>query len=192
MANSMEPPGAPPSPSTCQQGPCSGWMPRAHARHCTRVSDGRHPDVEPVRRCRRNLVRNDVCQSWELPWADLQDQSCRDFTSLAGLHGLRAGVVRARDGRLYCTGTGGATGAGSVSRIEANGAVTVLHNFNGSDGVSPVAELVEIDDGTFVRHDVIRHRHTWNDLPSGPRHRVGHDACIASVRDPMAQRHSAG
>ena len=73
-----------------------------------------------------------------------------DFTSLAGLQeGLRAGVVRARDGRLYFTRTGVATSAGSVSRIEANGSVTVLHNFNGSDGANPDAELVEIDDGTL-------------------------------------------
>ena len=74
-----------------------------------------------------------------------------DFTSLAALHELRAGVVRARDGRLYFTRSGGPTSAdyGGVSRIDANGAVTTLHDFNGSDGVNAVAELVEIDDGTL-------------------------------------------
>jgi len=65
---------------------------------------------------------------------------------------MRAGVIQARDGRLYGTADGSHTisvppNNGSVYRIEANNAFTTLHSFPGTDTAYPVAELVEADDG---------------------------------------------
>ena len=65
-------------------------------------------------------------------------------------------MIQARDGRLYGTGSDGITVCnpicridfGSVFRVEGNGTLTVLHQFD-ADSASPVAELVEIDDGSL-------------------------------------------
>jgi uncharacterized repeat protein (TIGR03803 family) len=78
-----------------------------------------------------------------------------DFTTLSSrAHWMRAGVIQARDGRLYGTESGGFVNAffhsyGSVFRVEANGTLTALHQFDGTDSAFPVAELVEIDDGSL-------------------------------------------
>ena len=68
-------------------------------------------------------------------------------------HWLRAGVIQARDGRLYGTRPAASVrdpaAFGDVFRVEANGTRTALHRFDGSDRVNPVAELVEIDDGSL-------------------------------------------
>jgi len=80
--------------------------------------------------------------------------SAGDFTTLASVHLLRAGVIRPRDGRLYFT-TGAAQQNttnvwGSVERVEIEGTGRLLlHRFNGLDSSNPVAELVEIHDGTL-------------------------------------------
>jgi len=78
-----------------------------------------------------------------------------DFTRVSGNYFLRAGVIQARDGRLYGTESGGPGFCGpcpfthgSVFRVEGNGTLTVLHQFD-ADSASPVAELVEIDDGSL-------------------------------------------
>ena len=116
-----------------RQGPCSRWMPRARARRCTlrRISfrgARRHTDVEPVRRQRRKPLRNDVQRArLSLPaGTDLQNQPCRDFTTVASDYTLRAGVIQARDGRLYGTSAAASDPLtlsyyGSVFRVEANG-----------------------------------------------------------------------
>jgi uncharacterized repeat protein (TIGR03803 family) len=77
-----------------------------------------------------------------------------NFTILSRDHWLRAGVIQARDGRLYGTASGGQINTffhdyGFVFRVEANGTNTVLHQFDGTDSAFPVAELVEIDDGSL-------------------------------------------
>ena len=79
-----------------------------------------------------------------------------DFTRVSSSYFLRAGVIQARDGRLYGTESGGPgvcgicpSTYGSVFRVEANGTRTVLHQFDGTDSAFPVAELVEIDDGSL-------------------------------------------
>jgi uncharacterized repeat protein (TIGR03803 family) len=80
-----------------------------------------------------------------------------DYTTVSSAHyWLRAGVIQARDGRLYGTSSGGVVSGigmpffGYVFRLEADGtAGTVLHRFDGDDILSPVAELVEIDDGSL-------------------------------------------
>jgi uncharacterized repeat protein (TIGR03803 family) len=73
------------------------------------------------------------------------------FTLLSGAYEMRAGVIQARDGRLYGTTDGTHTSlfpaTGRVYRIEANNAFTTLHSFPGTDTAYPVAELVEADDG---------------------------------------------
>ena len=96
-----------------RQGLCSRWMPRAHARHCTRSSGppvGQrrwHTDVEPVRRRRRKPVRNHVQrarlgpfrpgQIFRISPAGRLHDACLQATR------LQAGVIQARDGRLYGT-----------------------------------------------------------------------------------------
>jgi uncharacterized repeat protein (TIGR03803 family) len=76
-----------------------------------------------------------------------------DFTMLSSAHFLRAGVIEARGGRLYGTSSGGLRNLlrfyGDVFRVEANGTRTVLHQFDGIESGNPVAELVEIDDGSL-------------------------------------------
>ena len=77
-----------------------------------------------------------------------------DFTTLYRAHCLRAGVIQARDGRLYGTAFGGFVNIvvrsyGFVFRVEANGTGTVLHQFDVTESAFPVAELVEIDDGSL-------------------------------------------
>jgi uncharacterized repeat protein (TIGR03803 family) len=79
-----------------------------------------------------------------------------DFTRVSSNYFLRAGVIQARDGSLYGTESGGFGACtplcviryGSVFRVEGNGTLTVLHRFD-ADSASPVAELVEIDDGSL-------------------------------------------
>ena len=76
------------------------------------------------------------------------------FTPLAFSSGLRAGVIQARDERLYGTSEGAVIDPslqtfGTVFRIETSGSLTVLHRFDGTDTANPVAELVEIDDGSL-------------------------------------------
>ena len=106
-----------------------------------------------------------------------------DFTTLSRAHFLRAGVIQARDGRLYGTAFGEFSNPfinsyGFVFRVEANGGTgTVLHEFDGTDSAFPAAELVEIDDGSlygtteggFFFPPPGPHRtstHTWSDLPA--------------------------
>jgi uncharacterized repeat protein (TIGR03803 family) len=75
------------------------------------------------------------------------------FTRLAGAYEIRAGLIQARDGRLYGTADGTHNASfpteGFVYRIEANNALTVVHEFDGTDTAYPVAELVETDDGSL-------------------------------------------
>jgi uncharacterized repeat protein (TIGR03803 family) len=62
--------------------------------------------------------------------------------------------IQARDGHFYgTTSSGGALGAepayGTVFRMDAAGNVVVLHRFSGPDGATPVAALLEANDGSF-------------------------------------------
>jgi uncharacterized repeat protein (TIGR03803 family) len=75
------------------------------------------------------------------------------FTTVASAYRLQAGVIRARDGRLYGTEAAASDplsgNYGSVFRVEADGTRTVLHEFDGTDSANPVSELVETDDGSL-------------------------------------------
>jgi uncharacterized repeat protein (TIGR03803 family) len=60
-----------------------------------------------------------------------------------------AGLLRSH-GNFYGTAeTGGTAGEGTVFKITPSGTLTVLHSFDGSDGFTPVAGLVQAADGNF-------------------------------------------
>jgi uncharacterized repeat protein (TIGR03803 family) len=78
------------------------------------------------------------------------------FTKLASLHGTDGAnpeyvqLVQGVDGSLYGTtyrgGPGGAqpgAGSGTIFKISLDGTLTTLHNFAGTDGVGPMAGLLE-------------------------------------------------
>src|SRR5439155_588171 len=72
--------------------------------------------------------------------------------SLSGSDGAPppAGLVRASDGGFYgATEQGGASGSGTVFRVNAAGIFTTLHSFSGSDGAWPRARLIQGSDGSF-------------------------------------------
>jgi uncharacterized repeat protein (TIGR03803 family) len=61
-----------------------------------------------------------------------------------------AGLVRDSAGNLYgTTATGGASGAGSVFKVEPNGKETVLYSFTGLDGALPFGGLVRDSAGNL-------------------------------------------
>jgi uncharacterized repeat protein (TIGR03803 family) len=67
------------------------------------------------------------------------------------------GLVQATDGNFYGTTSAGGTfgnscayfGCGTVFKITSGGALTALHNFDGTDGEQPDAGLVQATDGNF-------------------------------------------
>ena len=69
------------------------------------------------------------------------------------LHGYApyAGLIQATDGSFYgTTRNGGASGRGTIFRLDAAGTVTTLHHFTGgSDGAYPYAGVIQAADGTF-------------------------------------------
>lgn len=80
-------------------------------------------------------------------YRDLHDFNCAtegcgpDYTSL---------LAQGRDGNLYGTASfGGLYGDGTIFRIAANGSVTTLHNFDGTDGMYPYGGLILGADGNF-------------------------------------------
>jgi uncharacterized repeat protein (TIGR03803 family) len=78
-------------------------------------------------------------------------------TTVSGSYTLRAGLIQASDGRLYGTSAAASDplvrasqrAYGTVFRVETSGTRTVLHQFEGGDSADPIAEVVEIDDGTL-------------------------------------------
>jgi uncharacterized repeat protein (TIGR03803 family) len=60
-------------------------------------------------------------------------------------------VVQGSDGNFYGTTSGGgdANGDGVIFKLTPLGVITVLHNFNGTDGKQPTAGLVQASDGNF-------------------------------------------
>jgi len=62
----------------------------------------------------------------------------------------RAGLVQGGDGDFYgTTQGGGSAGDGIVYKVSTDGALTVLHSFEGADGSTPSAGLVLGGDGNF-------------------------------------------
>jgi uncharacterized repeat protein (TIGR03803 family) len=58
--------------------------------------------------------------------------------------------VQGSDGNFYgTTETGGPGGWGTIFKITAAGTLTALHDFQGTDGFSPVGGLVQHTDGNF-------------------------------------------
>ena len=87
------------------------------------------------------------------PLVDPEDASpVTTVHSFAGSDGSWpfAGIMEASDGNFYgTTAIGGASGVGTVFKMEPSGAVTTLHSFARSDGAYPQAELVEGSDGAL-------------------------------------------
>jgi uncharacterized repeat protein (TIGR03803 family) len=79
------------------------------------------------------------------------------YTTVSSSYTLRAGLIQASDGRLYGTSAAASDplvrasqrAYGTVFRVETSGTRTVLHQFEGADSGDPIAEVVEIDDGTL-------------------------------------------
>jgi len=61
------------------------------------------------------------------------------------------GLTLASDGRFYGTTYGGGPdfGRGTVFRIAADGTYTLLHTFRGTDGASPIGNLIQAADGNL-------------------------------------------
>lgn len=83
--------------------------------------------------------------------------SSGNLTTLAsftgGLDGSdpQAGLIQATDGSFYGTTRfgGGATGDGTIFRMDSSGTLTTLHGFAGTDGAYPNASLIQGGDGNF-------------------------------------------
>src|SRR5207249_8265441 len=61
-----------------------------------------------------------------------------------------ASPVQANDGSFYgTTYNGGTAGQGTVFKLDADGTLTMLHNFSRSDGAGPWASLIQASDGSF-------------------------------------------
>jgi len=84
------------------------------------------------------------------------DGTLTTLVSFAKTNGAlpHAGLVQGSDGDFYGTTSfggafGGASGNGTVFKITPGGLLTTLVSFNGMNGASPAAELVEGADGKF-------------------------------------------
>src|SRR6266571_4177312 len=61
-----------------------------------------------------------------------------------------AGLIQDSAGNLYgTTQSGGASGVGTVYKLEPSGTFTVLHSFDSSDGANPTAGLVQDSAGNL-------------------------------------------
>jgi uncharacterized repeat protein (TIGR03803 family) len=71
-------------------------------------------------------------------------ETLHEFTSGRDGHSPMAGVIADQSGNLYgTTAKGGASGAGTVFRVDKNGKEKVLYNFTGyDDGQGPAAALI--------------------------------------------------
>ena len=62
----------------------------------------------------------------------------------------QSSLIQAQDGYLYgTTYWGGATGMGTVYRMDLDGNVTTIHSFAYADGANPTAALVQATNGLF-------------------------------------------
>jgi uncharacterized repeat protein (TIGR03803 family) len=73
------------------------------------------------------------------------------FSGAADGRHPRAALVEGSDGNLYgTTSDGGSLGAGTVFRVNPEGLLTTIAQFDGFNGVSPEAPLLEDTDGSFL------------------------------------------
>jgi uncharacterized repeat protein (TIGR03803 family) len=79
-------------------------------------------------------------------------QTLKTLVSFTGANGdiPSSGLVQGTDGNFYgATGSGGASGFGTIFSMTAAGSLSTLHSFNFKDGAAPSASLVEGNDGIF-------------------------------------------
>lgn len=73
-----------------------------------------------------------------------------NFDDTHGNTPLYASLVQASNGKFYGTTIyGGASGVGVIYQITSAGVLTVLHNFNTTDGANPLVSLVQATDGNL-------------------------------------------
>jgi uncharacterized repeat protein (TIGR03803 family) len=75
-------------------------------------------------------------------------KTIRTLTTAQGFSGGQ--LSQGSDGNIYGgTNAGGANGFGTAFKVTPGGVVTVLHDFNGTDGASAAFGLVQAPNGTF-------------------------------------------
>jgi uncharacterized repeat protein (TIGR03803 family) len=76
-----------------------------------------------------------------------------------------AGLVQATDGNFYGVASGGgAKNDGTVFKITPEGVVTILHNFDVTDGYDPEQTLVQATDGNLYGTTLNGGAHIWGTL----------------------------
>ncbi len=89
-----------------------------------------------------------------------------------------APLLEADDGLLYgTTASGGANGLGTIFRVDAMGeGFETLHDFDGTDGETPVAPLIQADDGDFYGTTA-----GWASGTAGTVFRMDQDANVTTL-----------
>jgi uncharacterized repeat protein (TIGR03803 family) len=127
--------------------------------HSFNGGDGRSPEAALVQGSDGNFYGTTVLGGAHLKGTVFKIDATGNLTTLHSFSGFPgdgavpfAGLVQGTDGNFYgTTASGGAFFQGTVFRMTASGAVTVLHSFNSffSEGAFPYAGLVQGSDGNF-------------------------------------------
>lgn len=131
-------------------------------------SDGGEPNAAPILGPDGNYYGTTVCGG---ATPCVNSQGCGTVYQLTpsgtlgwvyqfdGTHGCHsfAPLLLGKDGNFYGTALTGGTCSqcGLVFKITPAGVLTVLHNFNGSDGYEPTAPLIQGTDGNFYGTAVV-------------------------------------
>jgi uncharacterized repeat protein (TIGR03803 family) len=115
----------------------------------TGLADGAHPEAAPVQGTDGNFYGTTGDDS--INGTAYKITPSGKFTSLAPLpSSSTAALLQAIDGNFYgTTGGGGTSQSGTVFKMTPNGQVSVLHSFDGTDGLTPGAALIQGSDGNF-------------------------------------------
>ena len=127
--------------------------------HSFNGGDGRSPEAALVQGSDGNFYGTTVLGGAHFRGTVFKIDAAGSLTTLHSFSGSPgdgavpfAGLVQGSDGNFYgTTASGGAFFQGTVFRMTASGAITVLHSFNSffSEGAVPFAGLVQGSDGNF-------------------------------------------